>query len=287
MDSSNHWYGHANILADYCGFDFDAPPRIEGVVQHGWTFVHGFGFGHQPPIGFTKYAWSDVCRRRGQAIGWRDYQVIGAPMLYLDRLLPPAPDDPEPEGTIWYPFHGTIDYEAVSGDHDRLIAQINEVEDGPVTMCLYYVEYEIPAIRRKYEDAGFRVITHGRRGQFWKGGDTDFLIKQLREVRRHKRLCSNRLATATFYGAAMGKECGIYGDPMEMHGVKPGFDGGPLLDWTFPQMRGEHLDPGAAQATADRELGRDALMSPDELRLALGWQHEWELLQTNQDKGIA
>ena len=49
MDSSNHWYGHAHILAEYCGLDPDAPPRIDGVLQHGWTFVHGFGYGHRPP----------------------------------------------------------------------------------------------------------------------------------------------------------------------------------------------------------------------------------------------
>src|SRR5262245_31609709 len=115
MDSSNHWYGHAHILARHCGLDAQQPPRINGVIQHGWTFVHGFGFGHRPPEGFAKYVWSDVCRRRGQSIGWRDYYVIGAPFLYLLQQEPQPQE--EREGTIWYPFHGTADYEQLTGNH--------------------------------------------------------------------------------------------------------------------------------------------------------------------------
>lgn len=279
MDSSNHWYGHAHIFAEYCGLDAANPPRINGILQHGWTFVHGFGHGHNPPKGFPRFVWSDVCRRRGQAIGWRDYVVTGAPLLYLDTLLAPEPDAPAPEGTIWYPFHGTADYEEVSGDHDRLIAEIKETETGPVTMCLYYVEYEQPAIRAKYEEAGFRVICHGKRGTFWTGGNHDFLRRQLTELRRHTRVASNRLSTATFYGAALGLEPAVYGDPMEFIGVKDGFNGEQLLEWTFAQLHGKHTDRAVAQHLADRELGRDAMMSPQELREIFGWQDEWELQQ--------
>ena len=51
------------------------------------------------------------------------------------------------------------------GDHRRLIAQIRETEPGPVTVCLYWHEYRIAPVRRRYERAGFRVICHGYRGQ--------------------------------------------------------------------------------------------------------------------------
>ncbi|CAG7573936.1 hypothetical protein FB554_2103 [Barrientosiimonas humi] len=275
MDSSNHWYRHAHIWSAYCGLGFDQPPRINGVIQHGWTFVHGFGAGHAPPHGFAKYVWSDVNRRRGQAVGWRDYVVTGAPFLYLEQMTPPDPQAPEPEGTIWYPFHGTVDYEAVSGDHDRLIDEIHAVEDGPVTMCLYYVEYAIDAIREKYEDAGFRVITHGERGVKWTGGNPDFLPGQLRELRRHKRVASNRLSTAIMYGASLGLQPAVYGDPMDLVGVKAGFNGSQLLEFTFPQLHGTDIDAELARQVADVELGRDAMLEPQELALVLGWEQEW------------
>lgn len=282
MDSSNHWYGHAHILAEYCGFDFDSPPRIDGVIQHGWTFVHGFGSAHQPPIGFTKLAWSDVCRRRGQAIGWRDYAVIGAPFLYLDRIMPPDANAPEPEGTIWYPFHGTKDFEKVEGSHADLVKEIQDHEDGPVTVCLYYVEYEDPAVRAHYEDAGFRVICHGQRGLLWQGGDTDFLKRQLTELRRHRRVASNRLSTAIFYGAAIGLQPAVYGDPMTFVDAKEGYDATELLEHWYPELHGTDIDRAAAQRIALRELGADYLMSPEELRITLGWHEEWQRRQQDE-----
>lgn len=271
MDSSNHWYGHAHILARYCGLDDANPPRIAGVLQHGWTFVHGYGYGHRPPWGFAKYVWSDVCRRRGQAIGWRDYYVTGAPFLYLMELQPQAPDAPAREGTIWYPFHGTADFESVMGDHQALIDQILATEDGPITMCLYYVEYEQPEIRKIYTDAGFRVICHGNRGTKWQGTTGNFLSAQLSELRKHKRVASNRLSTAIFYGIAAGCEPAVYGDPMEFVGVKAGFNGSALLEATFPELHGAHLDLDVARAIARRELGADSICSPAELRTVLEW----------------
>lgn len=286
MDSSNHWYGHAHILARSCGLAGDQPPRINGVLQHGWTFVHGFGWGHQPPHGFTKYIWSDVCRRRGQSIGWRDYYVTGAPFLYLLDLEPELDDAPEREGTIWYPFHGTADYEKVTGDHRSLIDEIKDTEDGPVTMCLYYVEYDDPQIRRTYEDAGFRVICHGTRGTKWRGGTNDFLVRQMRELRRHKRVASNRLTTAVFYGLAAGCEAGVYGDPMIFQDVKEGFNGESLLEARLPELHGSHLDVELSRAVAAEELGRDWMLGPDELRLVLGWDDD-ALGASGHDKEIA
>lgn len=275
MDSSNHWYAHAHILAEYCGLDPEHPPRIDGVLQHGWTFVHGFGHGHRPPWGSTKYVWSDVSRRRGHLIGWRDYVTIGAPMLYLDRLVPVEQPDRSRRGTIWYPFHGTADYESVEGNHADLIAQIRDVESGPVTVCLYHVEYDQPAVRREYEEAGFRVICHGHRGTKWRGTDRWFLRRQLHELRRHERVASNRLSTAVMYGAALGCVPAVYGDPMEFVGVKAGFNGEGLLQSLYPEFFGTSTDPHTTRTIAQRELGTDHLTTPEELRLLLGWQDTW------------
>lgn len=267
MDSSNHWYGHAHVLAEYCGLD--SPPPIEGIIQHGWTFVHGFGAAHHPPIGLTRFVWSDVCRRRGHLLGWRDYEVIGAPFLYLQSLLP---DDQTPrQGTIWYPFHGTPDYEQLDGNHQRLIDEIKATEDGPVTVCLYFVEYEVPEIRRLYEDAGFRVISHGQRGAKWSGTDTNFLVRQLTELRRHERVASNRLATAVWHGIQAGCQPAIYGDPMELLDIKPGFDGEQLFRAWYPELYEADVDLERARDLAALELGVTHMMPPDELALSLGW----------------
>lgn len=269
MDSSNHWYGHAHVLARWCGRDEENPPPIDGVLQHGWTFVHGFGAAHKPPAGRPKFVWADISRRRGEAIGWNNYLVIGAPFAYLAALE--GPPEEERHGTIWYPFHGTQDFEQVEGDHDRLVREIREAEGDDVTVCLYYVEYENPTVRKYYEDAGFRVICHGHRGTLWEGTDRLFLHKQLLELRRHKKVASNRLSTAIMYGALVGCETGVYGDPMEFQGVKDGFDGQPLFQAWWPYMFGVETDREAAEALARKELGADILLPPEELDYVLGW----------------
>jgi hypothetical protein len=268
MDSSNHWYGHAHILAAYCGKDAAKPPRINGIVQHGWNILHGFGPGHEPPVGFVKYVWSDASRRRGQLIGWRDYAVIGSPWAYLLAQQPEQPG--ERSGTIFYPFH-TWEQGAVEGDHGELIARIKATEPGPVTVCLYWIEYDMPEVRGAYEEAGFRVICHGQRGTFWKGTDTRFLYKQLAELRRHKRVASNRLTTAIFYGASVGCEAGVYGPQMDFLEDRGGFDAKHYIQRLHPGLHAESIERDLLAEVTRSELGLDVLLSPQELSYELGW----------------
>lgn len=268
MDSSNHWYGHAHILAAYCGRDPARPPRINGIVQHGWNILHGFGPGHEPPEGFVKYVWSDVSRRRGHLIGWRDYAVIGSPWAYLLAQQPEPPG--ERAGTIFYPFH-TWEHGSVEGDHGELVARIRATESGPVTVCLYWIEYAMPEVRRAYEKAGFRVICHGQRGTSWKGTDTRFLHKQLAELRRHRRVASNRLTTAIFYGASVGCEAGVYGPQMDFVEDRGGFDGKHHVQRLHPELHGESIDPRVLAEVTRSELGLDNVLSSQELSYELGW----------------
>jgi hypothetical protein len=268
MDSSNHWYGHAHILAEYCGLDPAKPPRIAGVVQHGWNVLHGFGPGHQPPPGFVKYVWSDVARRRGQAVGWRDYAVIGSPWAYLLELQPERPA--ERSGTIFYPFH-TWEQGSVEGDHGELIDVIKATETPPVTVCLYWIEYQMPEVRAAYEDAGFRVICHGQRGTLWQGTNRRFLHGQLAELRKHERVASNRLTTAVFYGASVGCETGVYGPAMDFLEDRGGFDSKNLIQRLYPDLHRVSIDPGLMTEITRTELGLDAVLSPAELAYELGW----------------
>ena len=272
MDSSNHWYGHAHLMAAYCGLDADDPPPIWGVLQHGWNYLHGFGPGHNPPYGFPKLVWSEAAVRRGQAIGWRDFTVVGSPWAYLLLQSPEPPPLEQREGTIYYPFH-TWEQGTVSGDHHDLIAEIKANEDGPVTVCLYWIEYAVPEIRAAYESAGFRVICHGQRGTLRKGTDRFFLVKQRAELVKHRRVASNRLTTAIFYGASVGCDVGVYGDPMEFSDDRDAtvVDGNAHVSRLFGDLLGARTDRDLVQAVTRRELGIDQTLSPEQLKLVLGW----------------
>jgi hypothetical protein len=266
---ANHFYGHAHVMAEYAGLDPEHPPRINGYLQHGWNVVDGLGGGTPYVPGRPIFVFSEQTRRRAWSMGRRQATVVGAPFLYLMTYAEPAPADQVREGTIWYPFHGW-ERQQVRGDHQRLVDEILETEQGaPVTFCLYWHEYRNDQIRAEYEKAGFRVICHGYRGHMWRDTDRFFLHKQLAELRRHKRVASNRLSSAIFHGVAAGCEPAVYGDPMYLDKEHPPTAERIRRQW--PELHGKHPDPVDAYASAMAELGAGYLASPAELRAILGW----------------
>jgi hypothetical protein len=185
-------------------------------------------------------------------------------------MTPAADPAPRREGTIWYPFHGW-EGQQVDGDHGRLIGQIKDTEPGPVTICLYWQEFRDARIRRRYEGAGFRVICHGYRGGRWTDLDAGFLPRQLGELRRHRRVASNRLCSAVFYGTLAGCEPAVYGDPMHLRGETPAYGGPERVRRQWAELHGERIDPAVARRAAIDELGADRLLRPAEMRLLFGW----------------
>jgi hypothetical protein len=140
-----------------------------------------------------------------------------------------------------------------------------------VTVCLYWQEFRTASVRRRYERAGFRVICHGYRGGRWSNLDPDFLDRQHAELRAHRRVASNRLCSAVFYGTLAGCAPAVYGDPMLLDGENPAFGGNERVRRQWPELHGARVDPVAAHAVAVTELGADRLLPPAELRRILGW----------------
>lgn len=271
MHHANHFYGHAHVMAQYAGLGDAEPPRIWGYLQHGWNILDGFAYNTAFVAGMPKFVWSDSVRRRGWSMGLRNYSVIGSPWLYLLQVYPELAQPAEDAaGTIFYPFHGW-EGQNVLGDHGQIVASINEHENGPITVCLYWNEFQNEAIRQVYTDAGFRVITHGYRGLHWRKVDGDFLLKQLREIRRHKRVASNRLSSAVLYGASLGLQPGVYGDPMLLENEHPSFGGQARIKRMWPELNQPYVPLDQARAFTDTELGVDHLVCPAEIRDMFRW----------------
>jgi len=301
MNHQNHWYGHAHVLARYCGLA--TPPRIWGYLQHGWNVHDGYGADDSPAPGAPRLVWSDGPRRRGLAAGRRGYRVIGAPFAYL-LATDPTGDAPGSDaarrgtvpagaapglapaagaarrgtvlagaarrGTIFYPFHGW-EAQSVYGDHRSLAAEVAARAEPPVTVCLYWLEYRHPQLREMYESFGFRVITHGRRGGHYRGTDPWFLHKQLAELRAHRWVAANRLCTAVLYGAAAGCRVSIFGDPMLIEREHPAYGGIARIRRLWPELHRPDVDPGLAAEVAGQELGLRYVAPPAELAEVLGW----------------
>lgn len=283
MHHANHFYGHAHILARYCGLIKDPvwawedlqlprPPRMRGFLQHGWNLWHGFAIGTPMGVHDTKFVWSEAVARRGREAGFDAYRVIGAPWSYLLALPEISAATPARKpGVLVYPFHGW-EGQRLRGSHTDFIRQVREVEGAvPLTVCLYWDEYREPEIRRAYEQEGARVITHGPRGFMYEGTTATFLVRLWREVTAHKRVVSNRIGSALLYAASTGASIGVYGDPMVIDNDHAILGGPQKPRRLWPEAHRAHVDPEYAARLAITELGLNKILSPAELRHELFW----------------
>lgn len=267
LQAENMAYGHAQALSEYAGFS--KARWVPGALQHGWNPYDGIGMfdGVWRPL--PKFVWSEENAHRGRERGGTNYHVIGAPWLYLLRSdAQRTTEHRAASSTIAVPFHATVHLRLV-GDHAAYAHDLAEGERGrDLTVCLQWMDFDDADTRAVYEGIGARVITLGR-GASGAAGQTSFLTRQLEEFRKHDRLVSNRLSTAIFYGAAAGLEVGVYGTAMTLEKQVPYYESD--IPGRWPDMHGETIDAGVAEATVQEQLGVDHVLDPAALRELMGW----------------
>lgn len=278
MDIQNHYYGHSAVLAAYAGLR--RPRHIAGLLQHGWTATSPVAahFADFPRVGARPgrrlLVWSHRSRAWSPSDEDRPTTAVGAPLLYLERLLRAGGWSRSGSlGPVFVPFHGTR-LVRVTGAHADLARQVAKV-DGPSTVCLHHEDLTDPEITSAWADAGHTLVTAGRRD------DPHFLLRIMHLAGNASRLSSNRLSTAVLYAAALGTPAAVWGDPLTF-GAQ-GADALEMLRRRWPEFHtadpadGSRPESGAADADAAAtalartELGADALLEPEPLRRALGW----------------
>lgn len=262
----NDFYGHAQILRTYCGVS--GHPGIPGRLQHGWYTDFGFG---EPALADPrpKLVWS---RRIAQNCALRRVErvvPIGAPFLYL-----PKPADAVPSrglrSLLVMPFHGW-EKEHLHGNMGTLTDAIGALERegfGPISICLYWLEYGDPAIRKIFEDRGWGVFTNGHRDK-----NPRFHFTQRDLMLSHAYVTSNRVCTAAFYALGLQRKFFLHGPPMGLAGSAD--PTGETFDrWqreTYPELLWERFSDTCHAHLADRELGRDVVLSPESMRELFWW----------------
>jgi hypothetical protein len=267
--ADNADYGHRSILSSYCSYGTGHRyGSILGVVQHGWLPDAGFDRTARLPPFAPVFVWNRrnlECLRDSRPSKAR-IVAIGSPFLYLDALMEKEPArqySPPAQGTIVYPYHGMYDAE-VAGDHSAYAHEIRDREEGAITICLYWSDYQREQIRRSYEALGLAVVCHGTRY------DDAFLYRQYTTLRLHRRVIGNRVSSAIWYGGALGKSVEVYGDVFGTSIEESrAFDDEQQRRWPDLTRGGAH--GGEAVKLARSELGYEYLRSPEELRQLFGW----------------
>lgn len=267
MDTQNHFYGHTAALAAYAGLS--RPRHVAGLIQHGWTTVPPIpvNFGDFPDVEKNGrrqlFVWSHGSRAWDPAQSPRQSFALGSPWAYLvstapvQRLLPVSIGS----GTLIIPLHGTRIVE-VRGDQGSLAQEYLRTE-GPSTVCLHAEDIHKPEIVGSWLDAGHRVVTAGPRH------DPDFLSRILALVLASERVVANRLMTPVLYAASLGRDVGVYGDPLSIPGAE--IHRQVAIRSLWPELHGSSLDRAVTTDLARTELGFQHVLEPALLRSALGW----------------
>ena len=267
MDIQNHFYGHTAALAAYAGLS--RPRHVAGLIQHGWTTVPPIpvNFGDFPDIendGRRKlFVWSHGSRAWDPAQSPRASFALGAPWAYLvsTEEVRSQLAGSTGSGVLIMPLHSTRIVE-VTGDQGGLARAYLRTE-GPSTVCLHSADIHRPGIVGSWLDAGHRVVTAGSRH------DPDFLSRILALVLASDRVVANRLMTPVLYAASLGRDVGVYGDPLSITGAE--IHGQDAIRSLWPELHGASLQRRVTTDVARTELGFQHLLGPAELRSTLGW----------------
>lgn len=268
MFEDNHHYGHSDVLRRHCGLT--VLPKIERQIQHGWQPGHGLTDRYIPSP-WAKGVWSARNLRKCAEVGATNVEAIGAPFLYLGP--PEAEAAPlGPRSLLVYPFHGWSKQRVV-GDMEAFARQLHDLERvdgfGPITVCLYFLEYREPSIREVFERYGWTVTTVGSYAD-----NPTFLDKQRELQRRHVYVTSNRVATAAFYALVSGCRFFLYGPPMGLDASRDP-TGEEYDAWQraeFPSLTFEGFGDRVQSAVGEAELGFEFKRTPEQLATLLGWR---------------
>ena len=213
-------YGHREILILYAGLQKNL--AIRGSIEHGWS-PFGPSAGVPKLFGkrFLHLAWSSSTMRRNGSDYSENVIAIGAPFLYLMKIL-------EAKSDIWtknfvndylfIPPHGG------ETEFPLLESFISEYSDNfdvkKSTALLYWTEFLNPKIRELYEQSGFTVTCSGfcgmslneglgfstrERAISGMGARSSFLLNTVRNISSHREIVAGTFGTSTLYAGYMRK----------------------------------------------------------------------------------
>ncbi len=263
MIPENDWYGHKKALTDYLGAS--AQDAFLGLMAHGWAPDLADGVGQRRMTFAPFFVWNARLLSQAKEQGVRNVHCIGTPFCYLVKDRIPRGVPPGGVGTIVFPAHSThgppIEYET-----QRFILQLQDEMPAPFTVSVYYMDSNTAATRA-YQEAGFRIVSFGRRMQ------SDFLERLAGEIEAHAAVVSNVAQTSVWYGALLGKQSRVIG--RGAHPVGPGQEPEVALA-RWPALFRTDVSSEDYVALGEQELGFDFLLEPAELRTALGLDSWWK-----------
>ncbi len=163
----NRVYGNSAILNHYAGV---SNKRIRGRLQHGWP-AHSPQDLYYKNDYLTTYLWNEESEIAAKSFGWKNFTSIGAPWLYLLRILErdgwrisPDKNFSLPNRSLW--VYGRHLLGTQSSASEELLAFLREanLEAAPGDFCLLYFEdFDSLSSIEKSQFENLQIVTLGQR----------------------------------------------------------------------------------------------------------------------------
>ena len=295
MFSEQFGYGHREILLKYCGLDFST--QLLGNLQHGIALDHLFlNFRTPRYFGGRKspfWVYSRKYAKLARSLGNENVTAIGAPWLYLrDSIQKEFKPDMKVEKILIMPGHTSGPFasgSSTSQKRDRAQEFRQVVGNLDATVCLHSADYCDPDTTEAFIDQGFRVICIGSSTiqPIWSeaGNRIRSLHKLMSLMDSHTHLLTDRYGSHLFYAINMGLKIGIFpkinqfSQIRDLSGRKEKYIDSfyeneeiSYLRKTMPEALNQFTNSDKYQEISDEVLGRDAIMSPENLLKTLHYR---------------
>jgi len=230
-------YGHREVLLDYAGLSRDL--MFKAVISHGKILPHSLDpispvYDIFDDLEIPQLLWRDDAVEDAKGAGVTQANSIGSPFLYALTNLGQSLRDTRmlikssasqmsltfdqrlnqianSKKITYLPLHS---WEGDVNSHN--IPQsflLKELNPSRVTVCLGYLDFCDPIVRRLYEEIGWKVTCAGIRDSMIMsspaGGREKFLYELTDIFSGSDSIIANEFTTGLFYAAAVGKHVAI------------------------------------------------------------------------------
>jgi len=273
--TENRDYGNSGILAEYCGVSISS--RFRGRLQHGWAPYFTSESYYLNNYSRT-FVWTKKSSDAAKHLGWHNFYDIGAPWLYLQKLLErdgwETLHTPKQSGVsdkeLWV-YGNHLDLDNGEAPHELINFILSAKADpNPKTILLHYRDFDALRFHDPKVIAGINVLTLGQRTNSISAQSHLFRLYDL--LGRHKKLVIDWPSTLLLYAITMGCEIEFMKNSnlkTAIYLAKKTND----LELEAILSQGFH-SAGSLENYALTKLGKSSIKSPTELSEILKWHSD-------------
>jgi hypothetical protein len=264
-------YGNSAVLSHFAGVNHR---RVPGRLQHGWPAHARDGLYYKNDFLFT-YVWRASTERAANQRGWSNFRAIGAPWLYLLKILEADgwdistrnPDDNQ-GNVLW--VYGRHSLEVSHGANSRLIhflKEANSNSSGRDICLLYFEDFDSLSTRDFSTFPNLEIVTLGQRSSSFVSDS--HLVRLFHLLRECREIRIDHPSTLVLYALTLDVRVNWIRNSSweEALNVAQELELGELVDLM-------NSLPSAAnhfKSFAFNHLGAESLKNRDELKEILGW----------------